>query len=102
MRQWHGEVAIEKADEYERFMVERAAPDYASVKGLLNLFFQRKDEEHKAHFLLVTIWDSMESIKQFAGQEPELAKYYEEDEKFLLSKERHVSMYHIFYQKQYR
>ncbi len=101
MRLWHGEVAVEKADEYEKFMVERAAPDYSSVKGLLNLFFQRKDEETKAHFLLVTIWDSMESIKQFAGERPELAKYYEEDEGFLLSKEKHVSMYNIFYHKEY-
>ena len=39
MRLWHREVAIEKADEYEKFMVERAAPDYLSVKGLLHLSF---------------------------------------------------------------
>lgn len=100
MRVWHGEVAIEKADEYEKFMVERAAPDYASVDGLLNLYFQRKDESAKAHFLLVTIWGSMDSIKKFAGAEPELAKYYPEDDDYLLSKEKQVSMYEIFYQKE--
>ncbi len=47
MRLWHGEVAIEKADEYESFMVEKAAPDYGSVEGLLKLYFQRKDDEKK-------------------------------------------------------
>ena len=26
MRLWHGEVKIEKANEYENFMIERAAP----------------------------------------------------------------------------
>lgn len=102
MRLWHGEVAIEQADEYEAFMIERAAPDYSSVDGLLNLFFQRKNEETKAHFLLVTIWDSIDSIKNFAGSEPELAKYYEEDEQFLLSKEKNVSMYNIFYEKTFK
>ena len=100
MRVWHGEVSIEKADKYEKFMVERAAPDYASVDGLLNLYFQRRDESAKAHFLLVTIWDSMDSIKKFAGAEPELAKYYPEDDGYLLSKEKQVSMYEIFYQKE--
>ena len=100
MRLWHGEVAIEKADDYEKFMVEKAAPDYGSVEGLQNLYFQRKDEETKAHFLLVTIWDSMNSIKKFAGAEPELAKYYPEDDGYLLSKEKQVSMYEIFYQKE--
>ena len=34
MRLWHEKVAIEKADEYERFMIEKAAPDYGSVDGL--------------------------------------------------------------------
>ncbi|MEW6989127.1 hypothetical protein AADZ91_00445 [Colwelliaceae bacterium 6441] len=99
MRMWHGEVSIEKADDYEKFMVEKAAPDYSSIKGLENLYFQRKNEPEKAHFLLVTIWDSMDSIKQFAGEEPELAKYYLEDDDFLLEKEKYSVMYDIFYQK---
>ncbi|MBN1832607.1 MAG: antibiotic biosynthesis monooxygenase [Deltaproteobacteria bacterium] len=98
MRLWHGEVAIEKADEYEKFMIDRAAPDYGSIEGLIKLYFQRKDEEKKAHFLLVTLWDSINSIKKFAGDNPELAKYYPEDDDFLLEKEKHVSMYKVFYE----
>ena len=101
MRLWHGEVPIEKADEYEKFMVDRAAPDYSSVDGLLNLSFQRRNEKTKAHFLLVTIWDSLESIKQFSGAEPALAKYYPEDDGFLIEKEKYTSMYEVFYQKEY-
>ncbi len=99
MRLWHGEVEIEKADEYENFMIERAAPDYGSVDGLLKLYFQRKNEEKKAHFLLVTLWDSIESVKRFAGDNPEMAKYYPEDDDFLLEKEKHVSMYEVFYEQ---
>ena len=101
MRLWHGEVAIENADAYEKFMIERAAPDYSSIDGLLNLSFQRKNEQTKSHFLLVTIWDSMESIEKFAGAEPELAKYYPEDDHFLLAKEKYTSMYEVFYQKDF-
>lgn len=97
MRLWHGEVPIEKADDYEKFMVEKAAPDYSSISGLMNLYFQRRDEDTKSHFLLVTIWDSIESIKKFAGEEPEVAKYYLEDDDFLLEKETHTTMYDIFY-----
>ena len=99
MRLWHGEVEIEKADEYEHFMIERAAPDYGSVEGLLKLYFQRKNDEKTAHFLLVTLWDSIESVKKFAGDNPEIAKYYPEDDDFLLEKEKHVSVYEVFYEK---
>jgi heme-degrading monooxygenase HmoA len=98
MRLWHGEVAIEKADEYERFTIERAAPDYGSVEGLIKLYFQRKNEEKTAHFLLVTLWDSIDSVKKFAGDNPEIAKYYPEDDNFLLEKEKYVSMYEVFYE----
>jgi len=101
MRLWHGKVAIEKADEYEKFLVERAVPDYSSVDGLMKLYFQRKNEDTIAHFLLITIWDSLDSIKKFAGPEPELAKYYPEDDLFLLEKEKYVSIYQIFYEKDF-
>ncbi len=98
MRLWHGRVSIEKADKYHQFMIDKAAPDYGSVEGLLKLYSQRRDEGAVAHFLLVFIWKSMEAIKKFAGAQPELAKYYTEDDNFLLEKEKHVTMYDVFYE----
>lgn len=98
MRIWHGRVPIDKADNYERFLVERAVPDYSSVEGLLKLYFTRRDEGDVAHFLLVTIWDSMDSMRKFAGDDPKVAKYYPEDDEFLLEKEEHVQIYRIFYE----
>ena len=41
----------------------------------------------------------MEAIKKFAGAQPELAKYYTEDDDFLLEKEKYVTMYDVFYEK---
>ncbi len=99
MRIWHGRVPLQRADEYEGFLIERAAPDYASVEGLLRLYFTRRDEGDVAHFLLVTVWDSMESMRRFAGDDPELAKYYPEDDEFLLEKEERVSIYRVFYER---
>lgn len=99
MRLWHGKVVIEKADEYEKFLITKAGPDYSSVDGLIKLYFQRKNENTIAHFLLVTIWDSLESVKKFAGTNPEIAKYYPEDDYFLLEKEKYVSVYEVFYEK---
>ena len=97
MRTWHGEVPLDKADAYEDFMIERAAPDYGSVEGLQQTFFQRRDEGDVAHFLLVTLWDSMEAMKRFAGDRPEIAKYYPEDDGFLVTKEAHSTIYRTFY-----
>jgi len=98
VRMWHGMVDAAKADEYAEFMKQRAAPDYGSVDGLKKLLFLRKNETDKAYFLLVTHWDSMESVKKFAGERPEKAKYYPEDDAFLLEKEETSALYEVFFE----
>ena len=98
VRMWHGMVKAAKADEYAEFMKERAAPDYGSVDGLKKILFLRNVEADIAHFLLVTFWESMDSVKRFAGDRPEKAKYYHEDDDFLLEKEETSALYEVFYE----
>jgi hypothetical protein len=45
--------------------------------------------------MVIFMWDSLESIKAFAGHEYEKAVYYPEDKKFLLSLSPHVSHYEV-------
>lgn len=99
VRMWHGRVKSSKSDEYAEFMKQRAAPDYGSVQGLQKLYFLRKNDGDVEHFLLVTVWDSMESVKKFAGEHPEKAKYYPEDDQFLLEKEPQSALYDLFYEQ---
>ena len=98
VRMWHGRVEASRADEYAEFMKERAAPDYGAVEGLQKLIFLKDVQEDVAHFMLVTHWDSMEAVKKFAGENPEKAKYYPEDDDFLLEKEETSALYEVFYQ----
>ncbi len=80
-------------------MKVQAAPAYGSVDGLKKLYFLRRDDDDVAHFLLVTLWDSMESVQKFAGNQPEKAKYYPEDDAFLLEKEETSALYEVFFEK---
>ena len=50
---------------------------------------------NKAHFLLLTLWESEDAIKRFAGSNIEKAKYYPEDELFLLELEPTVTHYEV-------
>lgn len=97
LRTWHGTTRIEDADAYEQFMRERAAPDYGSVQGLRRAVFTRRDDENVAHFLLVTLWDDLDAVKRFAGDDPSQAKYYEEDDRFLLEKEQNSLNHKVFF-----
>ena len=72
--------------------------EYIRVSRKLDVPILLRPEEKTAHFLLVTLWDSIDSVKKFAGDNPETAKYYPEDDNFLLEKEEYVSMYDVFYE----
>jgi heme-degrading monooxygenase HmoA len=83
-RMWHGVTPRSKADAYTRFLEQRAVPDYRSVPGNLSVAVLRRDEAEVTHFLTVTHWESEESIRAFAGNDLLKAKYYPEDQDYLL------------------
>ena len=95
VRMWHGRVPTAKADAYTEFTNGRAIPDYRSVKGNLSVHILRRQEGDVTHFITLTFWDSLESIKGFAGEDVNRAKYYPEDKDFLLEFEPTVVHYEV-------
>jgi heme-degrading monooxygenase HmoA len=95
-RIWHGTTPTSKADEYVEFLRQRALPDYRSVPGNLGAWVLRRDDGEVAHFMTLTHWDSRAAIEAFAGGDIERAKYYPEDEHFLLEFEPTVSHYELY------
>jgi heme-degrading monooxygenase HmoA len=51
----------------------------------------RRTEGGVTHFVLTTLWDSVEAIRRFAGEDHTRARYYPEDDGFLLEKEELVT-----------
>ena len=94
-RIWHGVTAAEKAEEYLDYLNETGVPDYRATEGNRGVYVLRKIEGDRAHFLTVSFWGSIEEIKRFAGPDPERAKYYPKDEKFLLDFEPTVGHYEV-------
>jgi heme-degrading monooxygenase HmoA len=55
----------------------------------------RRVYEGKAEFTLMSLWDSWDAIRVFAGEEYEKAVYYPEDTKFLLELDPNVTHYEV-------
>lgn len=89
-RTWHGRVPAEKADAYQNYLLETGIPDYRETPGNLGVLVQRRIEGDIAHFTLTTLWESLDAIKRFAGERFELARYYPEDDDYLLERETYV------------
>lgn len=83
-RIWHGRTKAEYSDEYLQFLIDTGVADYKSVEGNLSVEVWRRIDGEVCHFWTVTKWDNYESIKKFAGEDLEKAKYYPEDSKYLL------------------
>ncbi|HEX3157105.1 MAG TPA: hypothetical protein VHQ45_01185 [Gemmatimonadaceae bacterium] len=86
-RTWHGRVPAERADAYHAYLLRTGLADYQRTPGNLGLLVQRWVEGDVAHFLLTTVWESLDAIKRFAGEDYEAARYYPEDDDFLLERE---------------
>jgi heme-degrading monooxygenase HmoA len=52
-------------------------------------------DDGKSEFTLISLWDSWDAIKAFAGPDPEKAVFYPEDDKFLLERGPRVTHYEV-------
>ena len=95
-RIWHGKTKVKHFEEYTDFMKSVAIPDYKKTEGFVKLTFLRRVEGDIAHFNLVTFWENIDVIKNFAGNDYEIAKYYPRDKNFLLEFEEKVTHYDVF------
>ena len=102
-RIWRGKVPTGKADEYFQLMRDVAIPDYQGTPGNRGAYALRREHEPEpgpdihgggvTEVVMLSFWESLDAIKAFAGEEPEVAKYYEFDDEFLLAKPSHVEHY---------
>lgn len=95
-RIWSGKTKVEHAEEYTEFMRNRAVRDYQKTDGLVKLTFLKRTDSNHAYFELITFWKNLEVIKNFAGDDLEKAKYYPEDQKYLLDFPDRVKHFEVF------
>ncbi|HTX13420.1 MAG TPA: hypothetical protein VME22_32685 [Solirubrobacteraceae bacterium] len=92
-RIWRGAVAKDDGDAYAEYMADTGLAGYTSTAGNHGAWMLRRDVDEKTEFMMFTLWESMEAIKSFAGEEPEVAVFYPEDDRFLIERDEFVSHY---------
>jgi len=94
-RIWRGRTAASRSDEYVSFLERTGLKDYGETEGNRGVLLLRRVSNGVAEFTTVTLWDSMEAIRRFAGDEPERARYYPEDSEYLLEMASFVEHYEV-------
>jgi heme-degrading monooxygenase HmoA len=94
-RTWHGVVPEDKAEEYLDYVKKTGVPGLGSTPGNLGVMIFRRVEQGVVHFLLTSFWESYDAIARFAGPDIERARYYPEDEKYIIELEPKVTHYEV-------
>jgi heme-degrading monooxygenase HmoA len=97
-RIWHGIVPNSKADEYLDLMRRIALPDYLATRGNRGAWCLHRIEADVTHFKTLTLWDDTDAIKRFAGDDFNLAKYYDFDPEYVIEMESYVQHYEVYSQ----
>ena len=72
-RMWRGFAFPEKADEYVKHLQMSVLPELRQIDGFQGVYLMRQDSSEVVEFTVLTLWESMEAIRKFAGENAEVA-----------------------------
>lgn len=96
-RLWEGSTRASDAERYLAYLHRTGLADYERAAGNRGVLAFRRVDEARADFLLVSLWESESAIRAFAGDPIERARFYPEDDAFLVRREetvRHLELVH--------
>jgi hypothetical protein len=86
-RLWHGYTSYENADAYEDLLRKEVFPSIESknVKGYRKISLLKRKLETEVEFITIMLFDDIQSVKQFIGEDYERS-YVPENARAILSR----------------
>lgn len=72
-RMWRGFALPEKADDYVKHLQVSVLPELRQIAGFQGVTLMRQDSPEGVEFIVLTLWESMDAIRKFAGENAEVA-----------------------------
>lgn len=94
-RHWKGTTKPGDAEHYVAHVRNDTFEKLAGMQGFIEGSIQRRSVDGGIEFLIETRWQSIESIRQFAGDDPETAVVPPEAQKLLVKFDKFVVHYEM-------
>ena len=94
-RIWKGQTLESKADQYLAYMRGTGVKELCETPGNQGVYVLRRIEAGRAEFTFISLWESFDAIRRFAGEEVDRAVYYPEDKAYLLALDPKVMHYEV-------
>ncbi|NYE37554.1 heme-degrading monooxygenase HmoA [Nocardioides cavernae] len=95
MRTWRGAVRPEDADRYLEHQAGTGVREYRETPGNRGAYVLRRDRDGLVEVTTVSLWESMDAIRAFAGDDPEVARFYPGDDDLLVDKDLHADHFEV-------
>ena len=89
-RHWRGWTKLSDAPAYERLLTEAVLPALKNIEGYQGGYILRQDDDREAEFVVINFFDSLDSVKKFAGDSYQ-TPVFEREAKRLLSRIENVA-----------
>ena len=83
-RTWSGTVRRADADEYADYIRGTGFDEYARTPGNRGAWMLRRDDGDRTEFVTLSLWESEDAIRAFAGDDMEAAVLYPEHMRYLI------------------
>ena len=94
IRMWRGVIRTADTEEYVNYVERTGVEQYRSTPGNRDAWtLTRELPDGLTEIITVSRWDSLESIRGFAGDDIDKAVYYPEDDRFLVERDDTVRHY---------
>jgi heme-degrading monooxygenase HmoA len=94
-RVWHGSTRPENADAYEAMLKPELLPGLSKVPGFKGSYFLKRDVGDETEFITILLWESLEALKAFAGEDYELSIIPEGRRKYLSKHDEKAAHYEV-------
>ncbi|MCC9165612.1 antibiotic biosynthesis monooxygenase family protein [Pontibacter harenae] len=96
-RHWAGLFRAEDTEEYLEHLQQGLFSELQHMVGFVSASILQREVDGNVEFLVITNWESMESIKKFAGEQPEVAVVPAHVQKMALRFDTVVRHYEVKY-----
>ena len=96
-RTWRGATRDTDAESYVTYLHETGFAEYRNAPGNRGVVALRRIVDGRAEFLLISLWESPDAVRGFAGDDPSRAVFYPEDERFLVERDEVVQHYEVVF-----
>jgi heme-degrading monooxygenase HmoA len=96
-RIWHGYTTFENADEYEKLLKEEIFTGIKgrNIKGYKGIQLLRRNLDEETEFITLMWFDSLDSVREFAGKDYENAVVPEKARKILVRFDNEAQHYDL-------